>query len=158
MPLSSPAQSSRPAGLATMPQWAAMAWRRLRSTGPRLDSAAGSATVELAAAIPLLIAVTFGMIGLIGVARDQVLVQGAAREGAREAALSGDPGRAMAATRAALPAGRPAAVHVTAPSGGRVRVEVELPARLLPTLPPVRVRASAVAAVEPGPPPAPSGP
>ena len=44
---------------------------------------AGSATVELAAAIPLLVAVTLAMVGVIGLARDQVLAQGAAREAAR---------------------------------------------------------------------------
>ena len=57
---------------------------RTRSTTSRRRSASGSATVELAAAIPLLVAVTLAMVGLLGLARDQVLAQGAAREAARE--------------------------------------------------------------------------
>jgi hypothetical protein len=118
----------------------------------------GSATVELAAAIPLLVAVTLAMIGVIVVARDYVLAQGAAREGAREAALSGDHSRAAAAARAAVPGGRAVRVSVGSASPGRVRVEVVLAARVLPGAAAITVRAAAVAAVEPGPPPAPSRP
>ena len=112
----------------------------------------GSATVELAAAIPLLVAVTLAMVGVIVVARDHVLAQGAAREGAREAALSGDRARAAAAARAALPRGRGARVSVTPRPPGLVRVEVVLVTRVLPGST-VTVRAAAVSAVEPGPPP-----
>lgn len=118
----------------------------------------GSATVELAAAIPLLVAVTLAMVGVIVVARDHVLAQGAAREGAREAALSGDHARAAAAARAAVPARRGVRVSVTAVPPSRVRVEVVLIARVLPGTAAITVRAAAVAAVEPGPPPAPAGP
>jgi hypothetical protein len=119
----------------------------------------GSATVELAAAIPLLVAVTLAMVGVIVVARDHVLAQGAAREGAREAALSGDRVRAAAAARAAVPAGRAVRVSVTPLAPGLVRVEVVLVARVLPgAAAAVTVRAAAVAAVEPGPPPAPVAP
>ncbi len=118
----------------------------------------GSATVELAAAIPILVVLTVGLVGVIAVARDQVLAQGAAREGAREAALSASPPRAAEAVRAALPPGRAAQVDVSGPSGGRMRVAVRLPVRLLPALPAVVVHAAAVAAVEPGSPPPPAGP
>jgi uncharacterized protein (UPF0261 family) len=114
----------------------------------------GSATVELAAAIPLLVAVTLAMVGLLGLARDQVLAQGAAREGARQAAIGDDRGSAVAAARAALPPGRAARVAVTGAGPGRVGVRVELPVRLPFGVPLVTVRATAVAAVEPGPPPA----
>jgi hypothetical protein len=55
----------------------------------RPEPAAGSATVELAAAIPLLVAITLAMVGLLGLARDHVLAQGAAREAAREATVGG---------------------------------------------------------------------
>jgi Flp pilus assembly protein TadG len=116
----------------------------------------GSATVELAAAIPLLAAVTLAMVGVIVVARDAVLVQGAAREGAREAALVGDRARAAAAARAAVPAGRSVRVSVTPLPSGLVRVEVVLAARVLPGTAAISVRAAAVSAVEPG--PAPAGP
>lgn len=118
----------------------------------------GTATLELAAAIPLLVAVTVAMVGVLGVTRDQVLAQGAAREGAREAALGGGQARAVAAARAALPPGRPSRVVVSSAAAGRVGVRVELPARLPFGVPLVVVRASAVAAVEPGSPPVPDGP
>jgi hypothetical protein len=124
---------------------------------PQRVQAAGSATVELAAAIPLLVAVTLAMVGILGIARDQVLAQGAAREAAREAAIGGDHARASAAARAALPSGRVARVRVAADGPGRVRVSVELPVRLPFGASPVVTRATAVAAVEPGPPPAPAG-
>lgn len=118
----------------------------------------GSATVELAAAIPLLLAVTLAMVGVIVVARDHVLALGAAREGAREAALSGDPARAAAAARAAVPAGRRARVTVSSSPPRLVRVEVVLVTRVPPSPAAITVRAAAVAAVEPGPPPAPAQP
>jgi Flp pilus assembly protein TadG len=126
------------------------------AAGGRRGRQAGSATVELAAAIPLLVAVTLAMVGLLGLARDQVLVQGAAREGAREAAIGGDPLRAEAAARAALPDGRTVRVALGDAGQGRVRVRVELLARLPFGVPFVPVRATAVAAVEPGPPPPPA--
>src|SRR5215208_4869879 len=133
--------------------------RRLR-TRPAMGRAgpdSGSATVELAAAIPLLVVVTLAMVGVLGLARDQVLAQGAAREAAREAAMGGDPARAAAAARAALPSGRPATVTVAAAGTGLVRVVVGLPVKLPFGVRPVVVSATAVAAVEPGPPPAPAG-
>lgn len=108
--------------------------------------------------IPLLVVVTLAMIGLVSIARDQVVAQGAAREGAREAALGGDPARAASAARAALPGDRLARVTVAPAGVGRVRVQVDLTARL-PFGPPVlTVRAAAVAAMEPGPPLPPAGP
>lgn len=125
---------------------------------PRTWPQRGSATVELAAIIPLLVVLTLAMVGLIGIARDQVLAQGAAREGAREAALSGDGARAVSAARAALPVGRPARVMVAPSAVGHMQVEVALPVRLPFGAPTVTVRAAAVAALEPGPPLSPAGP
>ena len=125
-----------------------------RATGrPEPDS--GSATVELAAAIPLLVAVTLAMVGVLGLARDQVLAQGAAREAAREAAIGGDPARASSAARAALPPGRAAEVAVVAEGPARVRASVELPVGL-PFGVHLVVKATAVAARELGPPPVPA--
>jgi hypothetical protein len=112
----------------------------------------------MAAVIPLLLVVTLAMIGLVGIARDQVLAQGAAREGAREAALGSDQARVESAARAALPGGRAAEVTVAPAGVGRVRVEVDLPVRLPFGARAVTVRAVAVAAVEPGPAPPPAGP
>jgi Flp pilus assembly protein TadG len=127
-----------------------------RPAGGRPQPDAGSVTVELAAAIPLLVAVTLAMVGVLGLARDQVLAQGAAREAAREAAIGGDDTRASAAARAALPPGRAAKVTVMAAGPHRVRVSVELPAGLPFGVRPVLIRATAVAAREPGPAPTPA--
>ena len=129
---------------------------RDRSTTSRGRPGVGSATVELIAAIPLLVAVTLAMVSVLGLARDQVLAQGAAREAAREAAIGGDPARASAAARAALPPGRPARIIITAPHPDRVRVSVGLPVHLPFGVQPVVVTAAVVAAREPGPPPPPS--
>jgi Flp pilus assembly protein TadG len=128
-----------------------------RGATGRLAAERGSATVELAAAIPLLVAVTLAMVGLLGLARDQVLAQGAAREAAREAAIGGDLTRALAAARAALPPGRAARVDVAPQGTARVRASVELPVGLPFGVRPVVIRATAIAAREPGPPPAPAG-
>jgi Flp pilus assembly protein TadG len=128
---------------------------RTRPRGTGLEPDAGSATVELAAAIPLLVVITLAMVAVIGLARDQVLAQGAAREAAREAAMGGDPARAAAAARAALPSGRPARIAVATTGPNRVRVVVGLPVELPFGAPPVVVSATAAAAIEPGPPPAP---
>jgi heme exporter protein D len=117
----------------------------------------GSATVELAAAVPLLVVVTLAMVSLLGLARDQVLAQGAAREAAREAAVGGDPARASAAARAALPPGRAARITVVPEGATRVRASVELPVGLPFGVRPVAIRATAVAAREPGPAPVPAG-
>jgi hypothetical protein len=117
---------------------------------------AGSATVELTAAIPLLVAVTLAMVSLLGLARDQVLAQGAAREAAREAAIGGDHVRASAAAHAALPPGRPARVTIVTAGPDRIRALVELPVALPFGVRPLTLRATAVAIREPGPPPAPA--
>ena len=132
--------------------------RPARSAGRRPRPDAGSVTVELAAAIPLLVAVTLAMVGILGLARDQVLAQGAAREAAREAAIGGDDTRASAAARAALPPGRAANVTVSAVGSRRVRVSVELPVGLPFGARPVVIKATAVAAREPGPAPPPADP
>jgi Flp pilus assembly protein TadG len=130
--------------------------RPRRSAGRRPRHDAGSVTVELAATIPLLVAVTLAMVALLAMARDQVLAQGAAREAAREAAVGGDDIRASAAARAALPPGRAANVTVLAAGPRRVRVSVELPVGLPFGVRPVVIKATAVAAREPGPSPAPA--
>jgi TadE-like protein len=121
-------------------------------------SQGGAVTVELVGVIPLLVAVTLAMVGLIAVARDEVLAQGAAREGAREAALAADDARAAAAVRAALPPGRVARVAILPAGPDRVRVSVSLETRLLFGVPPVDVRAEAVALRESGPSPPAVGP
>jgi Flp pilus assembly protein TadG len=65
----------------------------------RCRGQAGQAAVELALCLPLLAAVGLALLQVALVARDQVLVTHAAREAAREAAVSADP---AAVRRAAL--------------------------------------------------------
>lgn len=109
----------------------------------------GAATLEFALALPLLAAFTIALCGVILLTRDAVLAQGAAREGARAAAVSGDRLRAAEAARAALPAGRQATVAVSRPSVDRVKVQIRL-SLPLPFADAIPITAEAVAAVEPG--------
>jgi hypothetical protein len=130
--------------------------RRPQSVGG--DWQRGAVTIELVGVIPLLVAVTLAMVGLIAVARDGVLAQSAAREGAREASLGADNARAVSAARASLPPGRAASVTVVPAGPDRIRITVELRTRLLFGVPPVAVHADAVALREPGPSPPAAGP
>ncbi len=59
---------------------------------PRGREDAGQAAVELVLVLPLVLVVTLAALQVALVARDQVLVVHAAREGAREAAVSPDDG------------------------------------------------------------------
>jgi Flp pilus assembly protein TadG len=70
---------------------------------------AGQAAVELALALPLVFVVILGVVQVLLVARDQIAVVHAAREGARAAAVAADPGgegTAAATAAAGLDAGR----------------------------------------------------
>jgi hypothetical protein len=109
----------------------------------------GTSTLEFAMALPLLAAMTVALCGVVLLTREAVLAQGAAREGARAAAVSGDQSLAAAAARAALPAGRDATVTVSRLGSDRVKVEVWL-SLSMPYADRIRIPAEAVAAVEPG--------
>lgn len=74
-------------------------------------------TVELFLAIPIVIVVLVASIQVVGMARARVELQGAVRDGARVAATTPDPSKAVEAVLNALP---PAAADVT-------RVSVERP-------------------------------
>jgi Flp pilus assembly protein TadG len=78
----------------------------------------GSVTVEFFLVIPLLIVVLAAGIQVISVARARVELLGAVREGARVAATTPDPARAVAAVRSAMPPGE----------RDRVRISVSRPA------------------------------
>jgi len=99
--------------------------------------------------LPLLAAVTIALCGVVVLARDAVLAQGAAREGARAVAVGGDRSLAATAARQALPARRKATVLVSHPAADLVRVQVRVWIAL-PYGAAVPVAADAVAAVEPG--------
>jgi hypothetical protein len=62
----------------------------------------GSATVELALLVPLLLVLLLLIVEVAGAARTQIELVAAAREGVRVAAVNPDPARALAVTRGAL--------------------------------------------------------
>ena len=76
----------------------------------------GTAVVEFALVLPLLLLAVFAAVEVAVVARTQLEVVNAAREGAREAATSPDPARAVKAVRTAL-----------GPRGGDARISVQRP-------------------------------
>lgn len=89
----------------------------------------GSAVVEFALVLPLVLVLLLGIVEVAVVARSEIQLVHAAREGAREAAASPDTSRSAAAVRAALgDAGRRARVSVTRPAniGERATVRVSL--------------------------------
>jgi Flp pilus assembly protein TadG len=63
----------------------------------------GSAAVEFALVLPLVFAVTLGLVQVGVLARDRALVEAAARAGARAAAIQADEGAIRGAATAAAP-------------------------------------------------------
>jgi len=115
----------------------------------RRRSQRGAATAELALALPLLIAVTIGLVWLLAVGAAQVRAVDAARETARAAARGDSASEAVARGRRVAPSGSRVSVHdgggeVTAVVVGRVAG----PGGLFGALPSVTVSARAVAAAE----------
>ena len=115
----------------------------------------GSASVELALVLPLVLLVLIAGLELTLLARTRLELVAAAREGARVAATNPDPSRAVQAVREALP--EPAAsrvrVGVTRPRvvGRPAVVEVSYPHQLVTPLLrgwEVRLSARAVMRVE----------
>lgn len=126
------------------------------ATPPARTGEHGQAAVELALGLPLVFLAVLAVVQVVLVARDQVAVVHAAREGARAAAVAG-PGGATDARSAALAALGldPARVSIAeATSGGRVRVSVrylsptDVPL-VGPLLGDITVSASATMRVEP---------
>lgn len=83
----------------------------------------GQATVEFALALPLVAILVLGVVQLIVVARDQLAVELAARDGARAAAVSASPAAAARAAAERAVRLRPLSVS-TGTSGDRVTVTV----------------------------------
>lgn len=117
----------------------------------RSHDESGAATAELAMALPLLVAVTVGLVWLLAVGAAQIRVVDAAREAAR-AAARGD-GRDEAVARGLQVAPQGARVSITV-AGDRVSASaagpVPGPGGLFDFLPGVTVEADAVAALERG--------
>ena len=109
----------------------------------------GAATAELAMSLPLLIAVTIGLVWLLAVGAAQVRAVDAARETARAVARGDSTGEAVARGERVAPAGSRVSVRddgseVTAVVVGRVSG----PGGLFSRLPSVTVSAEAVAVTE----------
>ncbi len=93
----------------------------------------GSAVIEFALVVPLVLALVLGVVEIALVARTQLEVVNAAREGARQAAASPDPADAVRAVRSSLgAAGTSARVTVRRPDaiGRLAEVRVSLPYRV----------------------------
>ena len=115
----------------------------------RPSSERGAVTAELAMGLPLLVAVTIGLVWLLSVGAAQIRTVDAARETARAVARGDGVEAAVARGRRVAPDGSEVAVtraggQVVATSSARV----EGPGGLFGFLPAVTVRAEAVAADE----------
>jgi Flp pilus assembly protein TadG len=89
--------------------------------------------VEFALVVPLVLILLLGVVEVAVVAKNEIQLIHAAREGAREAAASPDTSRAMAAVRAALGSqGSNARISITRPAtvGRTARVSVAVPYRV----------------------------
>lgn len=112
----------------------------------------GIVTAELAMSLPLLLAVTVGLVWLLSVAAAQVRVVDAARETARGVARGDDVGASVAAGTRVAPEG---GVVTVSTNGSEVRAvataRVSGPGGLFGFLPGVTVSAEALALAEAAP-------
>lgn len=120
-----------------------------RQAACRVRGERGAVTAELALGLPLLIAMTVGLVWLLAVGAAQVQVIDASREAARALARGDESASAVAlAERIAPDDARVIITH----EDGRVAVttsaRVSGPGGLFAHLPPMSVRAAAVALVE----------
>lgn len=110
----------------------------MSSKSPAGSGERGSAVAEFAIVVPLVLVVLLASVELVSVARLQLEVTHAAREGARQAATDIDPATAVDAVRASLPPNlaADARVSVSRPHrvGGSAEVTVRLPYRFLSAL------------------------
>lgn len=104
-----------------------------------LRSQRGSATIELFLLIPMAALVVVAGIQVISIARARIELVGAVRDGARVAATTPDPSRAVETVQRSLPPdmGRRARVSVSRPSvvGAPARVSATVRHRLGPPFP-----------------------
>ena len=90
----------------------------------------GSVTVEFFLVLPLVVLVLVAGLQVVSLARARVELQGAVREGARVAATTPDPARAVEAVRAALPPGVRDRTRITVSRPSVVGVPATVTARL----------------------------
>ncbi|HXH81124.1 TadE family type IV pilus minor pilin [Nocardioides sp.] len=120
-------------------------------TGPRRQERAerGAVTAELALALPLLLAVTVGLVWLLAVGAAQVRVVDSAREAARAVARGDDQASARSLALGIAPEGASVDIAI---EGGQVTVtssaEVEGPGGLFDFMADVVVSARSVALME----------
>ncbi|NYI80028.1 TadE family protein [Nocardioides panzhihuensis] len=109
----------------------------------------GAATAELVMVIPLLVAVTIGLVWLLSVGAAQIQVVDAARETARAVARGDDNGAAVARGRRIGPAGTQVRVSAGAEEVvASAQARVAGPGGIFSWMPGVTVRGEAVAATE----------
>ncbi len=117
--------------------------------GGRRRRERGAATAELAMVLPLLVAITIGLVWLLAVGAAQVRAVDAARETARAVARGDSVGEAVARGERVAPAGSRISVH---DGGGQVTAvvvgRIDGPGGLFARFPGVTVSAEAVAAAE----------
>ena len=109
----------------------------------------GSAAVEFALVIPAIVLVLLAVTEVVVVARTQLELAQAAREGVRVAAIAADPAQAVTATRTALgPLAADATVTVDRPYvvGESASVVIRLPMRVFGL--PITLKADAAMRVE----------
>ena len=126
--------------------------RNVRDARVRARPEHGQSTVELALLLPLLAASLVMVVQVALVGRDEILVVHAARDAAREAAVTADPARVAAAARRTLTGARVRIVRRGA-VGQPVEVEVAVHRAIaLPllcaVLPDITLHARAVMRVE----------
>ncbi len=99
-----------------------------------MNAERGSAVVEFALLIPLVLALLLSAVEVTVIARTQLVVSQAAREGAREAATSPDPERAVAVVQRFLGPELSGTARVSVARdhhvGGRAEVTVRLSHRV----------------------------
>jgi TadE-like protein len=121
------------------------------TTGRRDHNARGAVTAELALVLPLLVAVTTGLVWLLAIGADQLRAVDAARETARALARGDAPEAAIRVGEQVAP--DRATVRVTT-RGGQVYVtvtgEAAGPGGIFEALPPAELHAEAVAVIEEG--------
>lgn len=120
-------------------------------TAWRARGGRGAATAELVLTLPLLAAVTLGLVWLLALGAAQLRAVDAARETARALARGDEQGAAVAIGEQVAPNGATVAVSTR---GGRIHVtvtgEVAGPGGLFDALPGARLHAEAVAVLEEG--------
>ncbi len=121
----------------------------MRARVPARRSDRGAATAELALGLPLLLALTAGLVWLLALGTAQVRAVDASREAARAVARGDDHAEALALAQRIAPEGARVRISI---GDGQVRVittaRVQGPDGLLGAFPGVDVEAEAVAAAE----------